>query len=227
MTKKILIFIVLYQLISLCNVFSIEIIPIKKPLQTKEETQKKLLIDIIKPLPKPIQEVEKKIVEEKIIVKKDEKTGLILPKKKPLITGSNKIKEIKISKYYSKKDFALAKKAISEMKKARWTDALKTSKKAKDKSIYNFIQWRHLLRKGNQASYYEYKTFIDNNENYPRIGRVKYLAEHKLSTDKVSPKKIIEWYESSEPLSAFGKIKKKVFNLLKMVGFLRNSVNQN
>ena len=42
--------------------------------------------------------------------------------------------------------------------------------------------------KGNQASYYEYKTFIDKNENYPRIGRIKYLAEHKLSTDKVSPK---------------------------------------
>ena len=37
-----------------------------------------------------------------------------------------------------------------------------------------------LLTKGNKASYYEYKTFIDKNENYPRIGRVKYLAEHKL-----------------------------------------------
>ena len=58
--------------------------------------------------------------------------------------------------------------------------ALKTAKKAKDKSIYNFIQWRHLLNKGNQASYYEYKTFIDKNEDYPRIGRIKYLAEHKL-----------------------------------------------
>ena len=40
-------------------------------------------------------------------------------------------------------------------------NALKTAKKAKDKSIYNFIQWRHLLKKGNQASYYDYKTFID------------------------------------------------------------------
>ena len=78
------------------------------------------------------------------------------------------------------------------MKKAKWPHALKTAKKAKDKSIYNFIQWRHLLKKGNQASYYEYKTFIDKNEDYPRIGRVKYLAEHKLSTDKVSPKKIID-----------------------------------
>ena len=92
------------------------------------------------------------------------------------------------------------------MKKAKWPTALKTAKKAKDKSIYNFIQWRHLLTKGNQASYYEYKTFIDKNEDYPRIGRVKYLAEHKLSTNKVSPKKIIDYFALSEPLSGYGKM---------------------
>ena len=92
------------------------------------------------------------------------------------------------------------------MKKRKWDSALKTAKKAKDKSIYNFIQWRHLLTKGNKASYFDYKLFIDKNENYPRIGRVKYLAEHKLSTDKVSPKKIINSFSISEPLSGFGKM---------------------
>ena len=92
------------------------------------------------------------------------------------------------------------------MKKARWTDALKTAKKAKDKSIYNFIQWRHLLAKGNKDSYFDYKSFIDINEDYPRIGRVKYLAEHKLSTDTVSPKKIINWFDNNDPLSGFGKM---------------------
>ena len=188
------------------GVASSEVIPLKKPIQTKEETQKKLLIDVLKPLPKPIEQTEKKVIEEKVIVKKESENGFILPKKKPLIAGTEKVKDIKISKYYNKKDFNLAKKAISEMKRAKWTDALKTSKKAKDKSIYNFIQWRHLLRKGNQASYYDYKTFMDKNEDYPRIGRVKYLAEHKLSTDKISPKKIIDWYGSSEPLSGFGRM---------------------
>ena len=34
------------------------------------------------------------------------------------------------------------------MKKASWTAAIKTAKRAKDKSIYDFIQWRHLLTKG-------------------------------------------------------------------------------
>jgi soluble lytic murein transglycosylase len=206
MSKKIFYLLVLICSISICNFGISEIIPLKKPIQTKEETQKKLLIDVLKPLPKPIKKSEKKIVEEKVVVKKEKKTGLILPKKKPLIAGIEKAEEIKISKYYNKKDFSLAKKAISEMKKSKWPSALKSAKKAKDKTIYNFIQWRHLLKKGNQASYYDYKTFIDNNEDYPRIGRIKYLAEHKLSTDKVSPKKIIDFFSSNKPLSGFGEM---------------------
>jgi len=206
MLKKLLFYIVLINLTFINNFVLSEIIPLKKPIQTKKETQKKLLIDVLKPLPKPIQKTKKKKIEKKVIVEDKKNKAFILPKKKPLIAGTSKSTEVKISKYYSKKDFTLAKKAISEMKKAKWPSALKIAKKAKDKSIYNFIQWRHLLKKGNKASYYDYKNFIDKNEDYPRIGRVKYLAEHKLSTDKISPKKIIDVFESSEPLSGFGKM---------------------
>ena len=210
MIKKFLFLIVVFQLIILNNFALSDIIPLKKPSQTKEETKRKLLIDVLKPLPKPIKnvktETKKENTEKKIVLKEEKKRKFILPKKKPLVAGSKKTVDVKISKYYSKKDFSLANKAIAEMKKAKWPSALKTAKKARDKSIYNFIQWRHLLTKGNLASYYDYKTFIDKNEDYPRIGRIKYLAEHKLSTDKISPKKIIDWYESSNPLSGFGKM---------------------
>ena len=187
-----------------------EIIPLKKPVQSIKEKEKKLLLDVLKPLQKPstkkVIKKEQKQPDYKKVTKKKSNTGIILPKKKPLIAGVKKDDPVKKSKYYSKKDFVLAKKALSEMKQAKWSSALKTSKRAKDKSIYNFIQWRHLLTKGNKASYYEYKAFIDANEDYPRIGRIKYLAEHKLSTDTVSPKKIINWFETSEPLSGFGKM---------------------
>ena len=210
MLKKFVFFISLITFINAAHLVSAEIIPLKKPTQTKEEVKKKLLVDVLKPLPKPteIKQIEKKEkqTDKKIVSKKQNTTGIILPKKKPLIVGSKTTETVKKSKYYSKKDFAIAKKAISEMKQAKWTAALKTSKRAKDKSIYNFIQWRHLLTKGNKASYYEYKTFIDANEDYPRIGRIKYLAEHKLSTDSISPKKIIDWFGSNEPLSGFGKM---------------------
>ena len=206
MLKKILFFIVLFIMSGTSsNVFP-EIIPLKKPILTKEETKKKLLIDVLKPIAKPINKDEKELIKKEIVVKKEKKNIFILPKKKPLIAGSKKTTDIKISKYYNKKDFNLAKKAISEMKKSQWPMALKTSQKAKDKSIYNFIQWRHLLRKGNQATYFDYKNFIDRNQDYPRIGRVKYLAEHKLSTDRISPKKIINHFDSSVPLSGFGKM---------------------
>ena len=206
MVKKILFFIALFHFVGVFNIALSEIIPLKKPQQSKEETQIKLLTDSIKPLQKPITKKKPVEIKKKVVEKKQIKSVLILPKKKPLIAGAQKAKDIKISKYYNKKDFSLANKAISEMKKAQWPNALKTAKKAKDKSIYNFIQWRHLLTKGNKASYYDYKNFIDNNENYPRIGRIKYLAEHKLSTDNISPKKIIDWYGSTEPLSGFGKM---------------------
>ena len=151
-----------------------EIIPLKKPIQSIKEKEKKLLTDVLKPLQKPstkkVIKNEQKQPDYKKVTKKKVNIGLILPKKKPLIAGVKKDDPIKKSKYYSKKDFALAKKALSEMKQAKWTSAIKTSKKARDKSIYNFIQWRHLLTKGNKASYYEYKAFIDSNEDYPRIG---------------------------------------------------------
>ena len=210
MLKKFIFFINLFFFSTITILFSTEIIPLKKPIQTKAEKDQKLLIDVIKPLPKPIPE---KIVEEikkkpegEIKLKAEKDLGIILPKKKPLIAGTKKTDTAKKSKYYNKKDFEIAKKAISEMKQAKWPAALKTAKKARDKSVYNFIQWRHLLTKGNKASYYDYKTFIDKNEDYPRLGRVKYLAEHKLSTDTISPKKIIDWFGVDEPLSGFGKM---------------------
>ena len=210
MLKKFIFFINLFFFSTITILFSTEIIPLKKPIQTKAEKDQKLLIDVMKPLPKPIP---KKIVEEikkkpkgEIKLKAEKDLGIILPKKKPLIAGTKKTDTAKKSKYYNKKDFEIAKKAISEMKQAKWPAALKTAKKARDKSVYNFIQWRHLLTKGNKASYYDYKTFIDKNEDYPRLGRVKYLAEHKLSTDTISPKKIIDWFGVDEPLSGFGKM---------------------
>ena len=208
MLKKFSFFIVLFHLVFIINLASADIIPLKKPLQTKKEEQKKLLSDTLVPVPKPIKETTTKVTSEIEEKQKEKFTGLILPKKKPLIVGteSKDTQNIKISKYYNKKDFNLAKKAISEMKNNRWSSALNLSKKAKDKSIYNFIQWRHLLTKGNKASFYDYMNFIEKNQDYPRIGRVKYLAEHKLSADKISPKKIINWFGSSEPLSGYGKL---------------------
>jgi soluble lytic murein transglycosylase len=179
--------------------------PIKKPKLTDQELKKKILINILKPLPKPI--LGNKDTSLKKVVKKEEiKPKLLTPKKKPLITGKKIITKINKSKYYSKKDFAIAKKAVSEIKKSNWDTAIKISKKAKDKSIYNFIQWKHLLTEGNKATFYDYLDFINKNEDYPRIGRIRYLAEHKLSNNNIKPSKIIDWFQNDTPLSGYGKM---------------------
>ena len=182
-----------------------KLIPLKKPKLTKQELKKKVLINILKPLPKPQLE-NKKDLSVEMVKEKDNKPKILLPKKKPLIATTNTKIKITKSKFYSKKDFAIAKKAISEMKKSNWSSAIITANKAKDKSIYNFLQWKHLLTKGNKASFYDYLNFINKNSNYPRIGRIRYLAEHKLSNEEINPNKIINWFQGNELLSGYGKM---------------------
>ena len=181
----------------------------------------------IRPKSKPIIDIKKQELSEKTIkpefqnhllkpnnqkkipkiAKKNVKTvKFLLPKSKPVIIKKTSVAKKTGSKFYNQKDFNIAKKSIQAIEKRQWSKALSLSKKAKDKSIYNFIQWRHLLTTGNQASFYDYLTFIIRNENYPRIGRIRYLAEHKLSTNKIKPKKIISWFDSKEPLSGYGKL---------------------
>ena len=210
MSKKLLFICLSISIFIIFNNVSAEtttLIPIKKPILTAEEINKKLSKNILIPIQKP-KKIDKIVIKEKEItkIKKEKKLSFNIPKKKPSISGVTTARSVKISKYYSKKDFIIARKAISEMQKSRWDSSFKVAKKAKDKSIYNFINWRYLLTTGNSASFYDYKVFIDKNGNYPRIDRLRYLAEHKLSTSKISPKKIINWFGEKEPLSGYGEM---------------------
>ena len=206
------------------NAIDLSIIPLKKPILDKITEQINLAQGIIKPKPKPIKKEQKQTLsseiakpesqsleqtkekETKIIKKEVKKIDFLIPKSKPLTVKKISTAKKTSSKFYSQKDFNIAKSSIKAMEKSQWTNALSLSKKAKDKSIYRFIQWRHLLTTGNQASFYDYLEFIKRNDNYPRIGRIRYLAEHKLSTDRISPNKIIDWFNFEEPLSGYGKL---------------------
>ena len=207
--KKTLVLITIIYFINL--LFSAQseilIIPKKKPIITSE---KKILSELkteILPIKKPIKQ-EKKI----IAVESDKKKnnlGILIPKSKPLIIAKKKIEKkgkFLKSKFYSKKDTEIAKKSISLMEKRKWETAIKTSNRAKNKSIYNFIVWRYLLEKQNNANYSLYREFLENNKSYPRIGRIEYLSEKKLSTKNINPKKIIKMFEETSPLSGFGEM---------------------
>ena len=192
MKKNLFLLTILFWFLATTYVSSQEnvIIPLKKPTLNPELKEKKISINIIKPLEKPIlvKEVKKKDEKEETVEnKKITKLGIIVPKNKPKIVQKTIEKVAKKSKYFSKKEFELAAKAINAMQKGNWPNALSLAKKTRNNDIYSFIQWRHLLTNRNNASYYDYQQFIDKNPDYPRIGRIKYLSEHKLSTEKVSP----------------------------------------
>ena len=239
--KKIAILITIFYFINLSfKAFSESIVlPKKKP---EISTEKKVISELkneILPLKKPKSD-QSSIAVTKKDKKKEITLGIILPKNKPLIITKKKIekkRKISKSKYFSKKDLEIAKKTISLMEKRKWETAIKLSKRAKDKSIYNFIVWRYLLERSNNADYSLYSEFLEKNKNYPRIGRVEYLSEKKLSTKKINPKKIIKMFEEKEPLSGFGEmilgesfIKEgntaRGINLIKK-GWIRAELNKN
>ena len=81
--------------------------------------------------------------------------------------------------------------------------------------VFKLVYWLYLKEPNNAATFYDYLTFINNNPNYPRINRLKYLAEHKINLNTVSPSVIMKWFNGKEPLSDFGKIKLGEIHILK------------
>ncbi len=197
------------------------LLPQKKPSIFKK-TQKEIQIDINKnlPIPKPRLDEKKEVKIEKKkeaeplskkVDEKKEKTSKILsyfiyPKKKP-ITYKVSSKEIESSKVLNKKDFIRAKETIKFIKEKKWNSALKSAQKVKDGEFRKLITWMHLKTTRNGASFNEYKKFIEQNDYYPRINRIRYLAEEKIYLRNNSPTSIINWFDKYPPLGGLGKIK--------------------
>ena len=132
--------------------WSIVSIPIPKNSIAKKPFSKSKLI--IPPF-KPGTIVEKQSLKNDKDLPK-EIFGILVPPKKPLIVKKQLLRTVKKTKYYSERDFEYAKQAIRFMEKSNWKDAKIVAKKARAVSIYDFIEWRHLLTAGNNASFSDY-----------------------------------------------------------------------
>jgi soluble lytic murein transglycosylase len=150
-------------------------------------------------------EKRKESEKEKIIAKIEDKE-LIIPRKKPITYQEQKRKVAIKSKYFSKKDFKLAKKIFSEIDKKRWSSAIKLASDVKNRSIYRLVKWLYLLEPSNQANFYDYINFINLNPNYPRINRLRYLSEHKINTKTISDNRVIKLFDEKDPFSGYGKL---------------------
>ena len=131
----------------------------------------------------------------------------LYPTKKPLAYSVASTKIESKSKILKEKDYILAKNIFNLIKKSKWISALEQTKKIKDKEFINLVTWLYLKQSGNKATFNDYQKFIDKNPDYPRIGRLRYMAEHKIILDNTSPKAIINWFNNNEPLSGTGRIK--------------------
>ena len=191
------------------------ILPLPKPQVTKEIKKSNLHKKFIYPQNKPLNNLKSKKIEKEISNTEDiiitdnenEKKAFIYPEKKPIIVQKKVEKTPIKSTVLSKKDFEIAKITFELINKKKWKAALKTSKKARDKVLYNLVNYIYLKQPSNQASFYDYTTFIDANPDFPRINRLRYLAEHKININTNTPISIIKWFNGEKPLSDFGKIK--------------------
>ncbi len=187
------------------------ILPKSKPTvdkQTKITTaKKKRILPEEKPGSKKSDTINEELKETQEIVDAEKEIAFIYPEKKPLVVKKKVDKSVAKSSILSKKDFEIAKKAFIFIDKKKWQSALKLSRKAKDKTLYNLVNYLYLIKPSNVASFYDYATFINSNPNYPRINRLRYLAEHKINLKTNTRMAILKWLNGEEPLSEFGKIK--------------------
>jgi soluble lytic murein transglycosylase len=177
----------------------------KKEVKEKKIPEKKQ--ETIKPQettkPKETKEVKKKDIE------KTEVTKEIVPKIKPS-DFKNFTPEQKgplVTKTLSDKDFEITKVVFDYVDRKQWRLALSDAQKVQDKAIYTLVNWMYLIEPQSGASFNEYQTFIKNHKDWPRINRIKYLAEHKINFDNNSPSSIIEYFSNNPPLSGFGRLR--------------------
>ena len=174
-----------------------EVLTHKKPVQVKKAAPLKKS----KPEKKIQKEVKKNKVEEKS--EKFLVSNEIIPIKKPLDLGILKKK----SSILSSKDFLIAQKTFSLVKRKRWNSAMKEVRKSRSKLLKDLVTWMYLKEPSNNLTFQDYNKFIDKNPEWPRINRLRYLAEHKIEFKNVKPKEVLKFFEKKEPLSGYGKIK--------------------
>ncbi len=183
-------------------------LPRKKPNINQTTTindpeKKKSEISEIKKIEIISKEINDKIKPEISVVQ----NIFLYPTKKPLTFKTFDVPTIEKSEILNDKDYILAKEVFDLIEKNKWNDAIILSKKFDDKEVINLVNWLLLKEQENQATFNDYYEFILKNPDYPRINRLRYLAEHKILLKNSSPRAIINWFEKELPSSGVGKIK--------------------
>ena len=178
---------------------------VKKESQNKKFFEKK----IEQEKNKDAKVNQKKDIPKKETQAKADNNKEITPKMKPrdFKTWTPEPKGPLETKTMNEKDFEVAKVVFDYVDKKQWKLALSDAQKIQDKSVYTLVNWMYLIEPQSGASFSEYSTFIKSHKEWPRINRLKYLAEHKINFDNNSPSSIIEYFSNNPPLSGFGRLR--------------------
>ncbi len=153
-----------------------------------------------------VKKINKKPLKQDLVKENKENysvTNRLLPVKKPNDLGIVK----KNSKVLNQKDFIIAQKTFGLIKRKRWNSAIKEVEKSNNALLTDLVKWMYLKEPSNRATFYDYLDFINKKSNWPRINRLRYLAEHKINFKNVKPNDVIKFFEKEKPFSGFGKIK--------------------
>jgi soluble lytic murein transglycosylase len=177
----------------------------KKEVKEVKEVKEKKIPEKKQEIPKPkeTKEIKKKDIE------KADGTKDVVPKVKPsdFKVFTPEPKGALATKTLSDKDFEITKVVFDYVDRKQWKLALSDAQKMQDKTIYTLVNWMYLIDTQSGASFNEYIAFIKNHKDWPRINRIKYLAEHKINFDNNSPSSIIEYFSNNPPLSGFGRLR--------------------
>ena len=177
----------------------------KKEVKEVKEIKEKKIPEKKQEIPKPkeTKEIKKKDIE------KADGTKDVVPKVKPsdFKVFTPEPKGALATKTLSDKDFEITKVVFDYVDRKQWKLALSDAQKMQDKTIYTLVNWMYLIDTQSGASFNEYQTFIKNYKDWPRINRIKFLAEHKINFDNNSPSSIIEYFSNNPPLSGFGRLR--------------------
>ena len=180
-------------------------VPKEEELNQKKEIKK----ETKESKPKPITEKEIVKLKDTKEIKTNVEVKDVIPKIKPQ-DFKNFTPESKgplETKTLNNKDFEISKVVFDYVDRKQWKLALSDAQKMQDKTIYTLVNWMYLIDSQSGASFNEYFIFIKNNKDWPRINRIKYLAEHKINFDNNTPSSIIEYFTNNPPLSGFGKLR--------------------
>jgi soluble lytic murein transglycosylase len=177
----------------------------KKEVKEVKEIKEKKIPEKKQEIPKPkeTKEIKKKDIE------KADGTKEVVPKAKPsdFKVFTPEPKGPLATKTLGDKDFEITKVVFDYVDRKQWKLALSDAQKMQDKTIYTLVNWMYLIDTQSGASFNEYQTFIKNYKDWPRINRIKFLAEHKINFDNNSPSSIIEYFSNNPPLSGFGRLR--------------------